>query len=225
MAYRFPNQRILIMAKAPIPGQAKTRLIPALGEEGAAQLHQQLVLRLLEALSSAEIAPIQLWCSPDESHPFFQDCAQRYPLNLHRQQGDDLGQRMAHALESALHEADAAMVIGCDIPQLGPTQLRQACHWLEQGNDAVLGPSEDGGYYLLGLRSTAEELFSEIPWGSAQVAELTRVRLRTLGWQWRELESLWDVDRKEDLLRAKEAGLLQPPAHLPYFGRNGAPPR
>lgn len=211
MAYQFPNQRILIMAKAPIPGHAKTRLIPTLGEEGAAQLHQQLVQRLLDALHPAHIAPLQLWCSPDETHPFFQDCAQRYPLSLHRQQGDHLGQRMAQALSNALHEADAAMVIGCDIPALGPTQLRQACHWLAQGSEAVLGPSQDGGYYLLGLRHMADELFTDIPWGSAQVAEHTRVRLRELDWQWRELEYLWDVDRKEDLLRAKEAGLLQLP--------------
>lgn len=213
MDYRFPNQRILIMAKAPIPGQAKTRLIPTLGEEGAAQLHQQLVQRLLDALIPARIAPLQLWCSPDEKHPLFQDCAQRFPLSLHHQQGDDLGQRLAHALSSALHDADAAMVIGCDIPQLGPAQLSQACQWLEQGSDAVLGPSEDGGYYLLGLRTMAEELFTDIPWGKAQVAEHTRVRLRELEWPWRELETLWDIDRKEDLLRAKEAGLIHLPAH------------
>ena len=215
---RFSNQRLLIMAKAPIPGEAKTRLIPSLGAEGAAQLHQQLVLRLLDVLIPDLIAPLQLWCSPDETHPFFQACVRRYTplssqayvqhytLSLHRQQGDDLGQRMAHALVSALSDARAAIVIGCDIPELGPTQVTQACQWLEQGSDAVLGPSEDGGYYLLGLRKMAEPLFADIPWGSAQVAEHTRERLRGLGWQWRELETLWDVDRPQDWVRARNAG-------------------
>ena len=108
---------------------------------------------------------------------------------------------MAHALTTALQEADAAMVIGCDIPELGPTQLRQACQWLAQGSEVVLGPSEDGGYYLLGLRRMNTELFRSVPWGSAEVATHTRERMLSLGMNWRELEHLHDLDEPQDLQR------------------------
>jgi rSAM/selenodomain-associated transferase 1 len=201
MNYRYPQMRILIMARAPIPGQAKTRLIPALGDAGAAALHQQLLLRLLNELQAAALAPLQLWCSPDQQHAFFQDCARRYALNLHDQQGADLGARMAHALDTALQEAEAAMVIGCDIPAMDGAYLARACAALADGAQAVLGPSEDGGYTLLGLRQPAPSLFQQMPWGSAQVLAKTRAALASLAWQWQELDTLWDVDRPEDLPR------------------------
>lgn len=209
MNYRYPEMRILVMARAPVPGQAKTRLIPALGEAGAAALHQQLLERLLARLQQAALAPLQLWCSPDSRHPYFMDCANRYVLSLHTQQGADLGARMAHALDTALQDAEAALVIGCDIPAMDGAYLEQACVALADGAQAVLGPSEDGGYTLLGLRQSAPPLFEEMPWGTALVLARTRAALTSLGWQWHELETLWDVDRPEDLPRLQ--ALLESP--------------
>lgn len=207
--FRFPEGRILIMARAPVPGRAKTRLIPALGEEGAARLHQRLVEDLLARLQQAAIAPLQLWCTPDPDLPFFHDCARRYGVSLHQQQGADLGARMQGALQTALdvEQAAFALVIGCDIPALGGGQLAQACDWLSHGSDAVLLPMEDGGYGLLGLRRMAPELFAGIPWGSDEVLGQTRQRLSALQWQWEELDTLWDVDRPEDLPRLE--GLMR----------------
>lgn len=201
--FRYPHARILVMARAPVPGRAKTRLIPALGEAGAADLHRRLVERLLGSLQQAAIAPVQLWCTPDSRAPFFQDCARRYAVDLHQQAGEDLGQRMAQALLAALAEdgVESALVVGCDIPALDGELLAQACEVLHAGNDAVLLPMEDGGYGLLGLRQMAHELFTDLPWGSDAVLGQTRQRLSALQWQWEELETLWDVDRPEDLAR------------------------
>lgn len=201
--FRYPQSRILVMARAPVPGHAKTRLIPALGEAGAADLHRRLVERLLGSLQQANIAPVQLWCTPDSRAPFFQDCARRYAVDLHQQTGEDLGARMARALASALAEdgVESALVIGCDIPALDGDLLAQACEVLHAGNDAVLLPMEDGGYGLLGLRQMAPELFAGVTWGGSKVLAQTREKLRGLRWQWQELEPLWDVDRPDDLAR------------------------
>lgn len=201
--FRYPQSRILVMAREPVPGQAKTRLIPVLGEAGAADLHRRLVERLLGSLQQAAIAPVQLWCTPDSRAPFFQDCARRYAVDLHQQTGEDLGQRMARALLAALAEdgVASALVVGCDIPALDGELLAQACEVLHAGNDAVLLPMEDGGYGLLGLRQMAPELFAGVAWGGSGVLAQTREKLRGLRWQWQELEPLWDVDRPDDLAR------------------------
>ena len=84
---------------------------------------------------------------------------------------------------------------------LAPRHLHQALAWLRQGQDAVLAPAEDGGYVLLGVRRVEPALFQDMPWGGPQVLDLTRQRLRRLRWRWRELETLWDIDRPEDLSR------------------------
>jgi hypothetical protein len=199
--HRYPRARILVFAKAPVPGACKTRLIPALGAEGAAALHRELLEGTLARLAPAGIAPVQLWCAPDAGHRAFQDLAARWGVSLHGQQGGDLGQRMLHAATAALVKAEAVVLIGCDCPGLGPAQITAALTALlaQPQQDAVLGPAQDGGYVLLGLRQPAPELFTGMPWGGDQVAALTRARLAGLGWRWRELAPLADVDRPEDL--------------------------
>jgi hypothetical protein len=108
---------------------------------------------------------------------------------------------MAHAARTALKEAGSVVLIGGDSPVLEKEHLIKALIWLAEGSDAVLGPAEDGGYVLLALKQMNTHLFEQIAWGGDDVCELTRQRLRALNWTWRELEPLWDVDRKEDLLR------------------------
>ncbi len=197
----FPDARILIFAKAPEPGCVKTRLIPALGAEGAARFHRDLLQQVVESVVSAGLSPVQLWCAPDSVHDLFQQLAARYDLLLCDQAGADLGERMCHAAERALETSDAVLLIGADCPVLGAAHLLQALQWLANGEDAVLGPAEDGGYVLLGLRRSSAALFEKMPWGGDQVLEMTRSRLAGLGWRWRMLEPLWDIDRPEDLER------------------------
>ncbi len=198
---QFPDARILIFAKAPEPGQVKTRLIPALGAEGAADLYSHLLERTVAFVTAAGLSPVQLWCTPDPNHAFFQQLASQYDLSLYEQSGVDLGERMYSAADLALKESEAVVLIGADCPLLGRVHLSQSLQWLMDGNDAVVGPAEDGGYVLLGLRQNDAVLFEEMPWGGDQVLRLTRERLAGLGWCWQELEMLWDMDRPADIER------------------------
>jgi len=195
------GSRVAVFAKAPIPGQVKTRLIPALGEQGAAALHRALVVHALETAVGAGIGPVQLWCAPDARHPFFAECGRRYGVTLIAQGEGDLGARMQRAFEKLLGEAGRALLVGSDIPRMTPDYLRAADAALAQGQDAVLGPAEDGGYVLIGLRRVGAGFFEHIRWSASDVLAVTRSRIAGLGWRHLELPALWDVDRPEDLTR------------------------
>jgi uncharacterized protein len=197
MAPCAPECRVLVFAKTPQPGKAKTRLIPAIGAAGAAALHARLVRHTLSTACAAAVGPVRLWCSPSTRHPFFAQCAADFDVGLHPQEGDNLGARMAHALSQSLAQGPA-ILIGSDCPTLTPAHLRIAAAALPE-NDAVLVPAEDGGYVLIGLSRFDASLFQGIPWSTADVAAKTRARFASLGWRWRELCPLADVDRPEDL--------------------------
>ena len=196
---------LIIFTRTPVPGQTKTRLIPALGADGAATLHTCLLLNTLQEASQSLFPAIQLWCSPVIEHPVFDSCAETFSTTFHLQTGNDLGMRMYNAIEHALNEFSFAVVVGSDCPGLNTEILNQAYTALAGGQDAVLGPCEDGGYYLIGSRHAEYVPFTDIEWGTETVAETTREKFRTLGWSWFETERLWDIDTKEDLLRY-EAG-------------------
>ncbi len=190
--------RLLVFGRAPVAGQVKTRLIPALGAEGAARLHRQLTEDIVERLCASGLVAVELWVTPDPSHPCFARLAARCVLDVYVQQGEDLGTRLAHAARSALTRADAVILIGTDCPDLSPNYLGAAIARLEH-EDAVLGPALDGGYVLLGMRRTADALFERVPWGSDRVAEITGLRLDALGWRWSRLQPLRDIDHPDDL--------------------------
>jgi rSAM/selenodomain-associated transferase 1 len=199
---------VIIFARAPRPGAVKTRLIPLLGAEGAAALHARLVKRALETARAASLRPIELHGTPDINDPFFRSCAGDFAVALAAQAGGDLGARMLAAFESALATHSRALLLGSDCPALAASHLREADRALREGTDAVFVPCEDGGYALIGLRRVDPRLFAGISWGGAAVMEETRARLRKLGWPWRELETLWDVDRPQDYERLLASGLL-----------------
>lgn len=211
---QFPAARILIFAKAPIPGQVKTRLMPLLGIEGAAQLHREMVNQTVQHVRAAALAPLQLWCAPDIEEPLFDNLRRTEKLELYAQHGADLGARMLHAFTAALRSAEMAVVLGTDWPALDPGLVATALQRLQNGDDAVLGPAEDGGYVLLGLRRADPLLFSEIEWSSARVSAQTRERLQRLQWRWSELPISWDLDRPADFERALRAGLVRDPREL-----------
>lgn len=191
--------RIAILAKAPLPGLAKTRLIPRLGEQGAAALQRWLLQRAVATALAADTGPVALCCAPDERQPDFEACRAFGPLRLRRQPEADLGARMLAAL--AQPPAQPTLVIGTDCPALTPALLRRAAACLRDGDDAVMLPAEDGGYVLIGLREAAAAPFSGVDWGSDRVMAQTRARLAALGWRWSEPATLWDVDRPEDFDR------------------------
>lgn len=194
----MPDKALLVFARAPQAGTAKTRLIPALGAEGAAALHAGLVERTLQTACDGD-ADVQLWCHPDPQHAFFRYCVDRFPVGLHGQAGDDLGGRMAHALSLALSRHDHAVLIGTDCPALTASDLEAAFSALAGGTDVVLGPAADGGYYLVGLRRACDDIFVDIDWGSAQVLSQTKARLRQSGLNYHLLETRRDLDTPRDL--------------------------
>jgi glycosyltransferase A (GT-A) superfamily protein (DUF2064 family) len=113
---------------------------------------------------------------------------------------------MAFAFSKALKKASSALLIGTDSPSLNSEDIKEAAEAFTQGVDAVITPSEDGGYVLIGLRHEAPDLFTGISWGSNTVMDETRLRLNRLKWRWRELRERWDVDRPEDIERLKKEG-------------------
>ena len=132
------DSTLIVFAKAPVPGQVKTRLIPYLGAERACALHVHLVRRAIETAKFSRIKHIELWCAPDAEHPFFMACRDCYGVSLHRQQGIDLGSRMAGALSMVLERAGSALLTGSDSPALTPEDLDAAARALNEGYDAVL---------------------------------------------------------------------------------------
>jgi uncharacterized protein len=194
---------VAILAKAPIPGFAKTRLIPVLGAERAAALQAALIARTVETACSAGIGPATLWVFPDERHPAFARAQQR-GVTLRCQPDGDLGARMLAAL-TAPH--GPALVIGTDCPALTPAHLRTAAGVLRTGTDVVVFPAEDGGYVLIGARRPEPSLFAGMEWSTPGVMEETRRRLQQLKLTWEESVTLWDVDVPGDLERLRTAVL------------------
>lgn len=199
---------IIVFARAPRPGAVKTRLVPLLGAEGAAALHARMVKRALATARKAALGTVELHCAPDCNDDFFRFCSNRYRVELVTQAGGDLGARMSAAACAALAAHARVLLIGSDCPVLAARHLRAANQALLDEADAVLVPAEDGGYVLLGLTRSDERLFEGIAWGGDTVLADTRARLRELGWHWRELDTLWDVDRPEDYGRLIESKLL-----------------
>jgi rSAM/selenodomain-associated transferase 1 len=194
---------IAVLAKAPLSGFAKTRLIPRLGATGAALLQARLIERAAATACTAAVGPVTLWAAPDANHPCFL-AAQARGIALACQGSGDLGARMLAAFAAA---NGPALVIGTDCPSLTPEHLRTAADVLRSGSDVVLGPAEDGGYGLIGMRVPQPALFENMPWGTANVLTETRRRLKERGFRWQEPVTLWDVDRPEDLDRLRETGL------------------
>lgn len=192
--------QVAVLAKAPIPGLAKTRLIPALGPRGAARLQRRLTRMAVRTARDADLGPVTLWCAPDARHRFFKAMQQTMDVQCLVQPSGDLGDRMHTAFR--LHCAQGPLLlIGTDCPVLRPTHLREAARALTDGDDAVFYPAEDGGYVLVGLRQPQAALFADITWSTGKVMSDTRARANSLKLRLREFETLWDVDVPEDLRR------------------------
>ncbi len=188
---------VLIFLKAPIPGQVKTRLAVGVGEAVAREIYDRLVRRQLAAIPTGW--PVEVHFAPAEQEPMVRAwLGESEGRSFHPQIPAGLGQRLIHAgLGASARGADALFFIGGDCPALDADIFQRAAEALRH-NPAVLGPTADGGYYLLGLARMNPPLFADIAWGTGQVAEQTRAQLRRAGWTWGELPVLRDVDTAED---------------------------
>lgn len=200
--------RIALMAKAPVPGLAKTRLAPALGAEGAAALAERLLRHAAAQAAGAAPGRVTLWAAPDATHPVFADLAQQHGLVLAAQIATpDLGARMAAVFETAFDQAAGPLLLmGSDIPALDSATLQRAAAALQQ-HEAVFVPALDGGYALVGLRHDAQArhpglhaaLFQGLVWSTSTVMAQTRARLAGLGVHAAELPAVPDIDEAADL--------------------------
>ena len=199
----MPNSNpvaIAILARAPIPGLAKTRLIPAIGAHAAAVLQERLTERTVETAVAADTGPVTLWCSPSLDQTSFRDLAWRFPIVLKQQPDGDLGDRMLGVIAA---QNEPTLVIGTDCPALTPEHLRAAAAALDDA-EIVFIPAEDGGYVLIGARQAHPQLFDEIAWGTSSVLAQTRASIAALGLKAVELPALWDVDTEADLARCEK---------------------
>lgn len=205
-----PVTRIVVLAKAPLPGLAKTRLIPALGAEGAAALAERLLAHAVATAAAAGLGPVLLHGTPELSHPAFQRLAAQHGVALRLQCAGDLGQRMQQALQQALDDGGPALLMGTDAPAITGALLAQAAAAL-QSHDAVFVPALDGGYALVGLRAPAPSLFSGMAWSTPQVMADTRARARAAGLRWAELPAVPDIDEPADLVHLPAGWLPEGP--------------
>ncbi len=189
--------RLLVIAKAPIPGSAKTRLCPPCTSEQAAELAEAALSDTLAAIAATSCGgrTLVLEGTPGEWLPEgFKVVAQR---------GAGLAERLAAAFADA---GSAALLVGMDTPQLGPELLADGLERLARpGRDAVLGPAEDGGYWAIGMREPRPEAFLGVPMSTDRTAERQRRRLRRLGMAVEELATLRDVDHWPDAVAVAAA--------------------
>lgn len=190
---------LIIFAKAPLAGYAKTRLAPALGEAAAARLASRMLEHTLASALESALGQVELCCSPDMTHPQFQLAARNPAVTLSHQGDGGLGGRMQQALARGLARHRNVILIGTDAPALDAAVLRQAAVAL-YGHDAVVAPAADGGYALVGLSRFAPGLFDDIAWSTPEVMAQTRSRATTLGLTLCELATLHDVDEPQDLV-------------------------
>ncbi len=206
MMVKKKSNALIVFAKPPIAGLAKTRLIPALGEAGAASFHGELLtstLKRVVVLNATEKEwDTHLWCSQDMAHPFFQACLSNFPITLQMQSSGDLGARMAHAMQLMLNDYDNVCIIGADCPVLDADKIREVFTLLKSKNDVVITPAEDGGYVLMAVRQQFYPvIFSGTQWGGTDVFQHTLDNVRALKLNPLIQPTLWDVDTPEDLTR------------------------
>lgn len=195
---------VMQFAKWPEKGRVKTRLMPALGAVGACNAHITLTLAVLDNLFSAGY-PVQFWWDraleavPVEANDIV--CKlERASIRQYIQTGQTLGDRMLVALSQSLESYGCGLIIGSDCPSVDREYILQAIDALAKC-DVVLGPSDDGGYVLIGASRVVVGMLDGIQWGTGQVLEQTRRRLKKLGLNVMLLEPRWDVDEPEDWLR------------------------
>ncbi|MFB2980672.1 TIGR04282 family arsenosugar biosynthesis glycosyltransferase [Microseira sp. BLCC-F43] len=194
------RERLIVFTRYPEPGKAKTRLIPVLGAEGAANLHRQMTeytISQVRQLQTDRVVSIEVYFTGSEAAA----CQNWLGSDLiyHPQGEGDLGLRMAKAFEAAFSSGiDSAIIIGTDCPSLKAELIAEAFQKLDQ-NDLVLGPATDGGYYLIGLRRLIPELFVGINWGNSEVFQKTVQIANNLKLAVAYLTFLSDIDRPEDL--------------------------
>lgn len=197
------KQRLIIFAKAPIPGECKTRLIPLLGETASAELYKQLSIHCLSQFNETCEADILLQVYPDTSHAFIKQLKQQFNTSLSAQIGNNLGDRMFHAICESLESYNQCVLIGTDCPEIDSAYVNQAFTAL-QSSDIVLGPADDGGYVLIGANKIRPELFQDIEWSTENVLQQQVSNCIKHNYSYQLLATLWDLDQPQDYIQHQQ---------------------
>ena len=201
MGERASDCCLCVFARAPTLGFVKSRLAAEVGPTEALAAHTELLEGTLERCVSPAHYQTELWIAgPETDNPVVADLIRRFGLDLRAQWGDDLGSRMWNALEEKLKIGARVLVVGSDCPDIDRDYVLQGFGALDQA-DVVLGPAEDGGYGLVGLRTAARELFLSVRWGSDDVLQTTLERAERGGFRVRLLKRIYDVDTLSDWQR------------------------
>lgn len=205
---------IAIFAKVPSPGEVKTRLIPHLSPEQAAELYHAFVLDTLNRLRPPSGVRRYLACYPSSTEPFFRQLGKDYNIELLDQPGLDLGARMGGVARTLMNQGlERIVLIGTDSPTLPTSYVGKAFDALRQ-RSVVVGPSQDGGYYLIGLSRWVPEIFEAIPWGTEKVLDCTVQKIHEFGLECEILPTWFDVDDLNGL-KALRTQLAQEPGIAP----------
>lgn len=189
---------LVLFARTPRPGAVKTRLMPEYDAAQAAAIAEALIRATVRLALAHWRGPVELSVWPDPGHALFDELRSRHGLRITRQAPGDLGRKMHLALTHWTSRGVPAAIMGCDVPHLPPVALARANRLLRQ-NRAVLGPSRDGGYYLIGLRRACPALFRNMPWGSAAVLNRTKRAAARAGLRFTLLATMRDIDTATDL--------------------------
>ncbi|MDX8389423.1 MAG: TIGR04282 family arsenosugar biosynthesis glycosyltransferase [Mariprofundaceae bacterium] len=197
------NIRPIVLCKAPIAGEVKTRLMPDFTPERAADTHAKMAEASINRMGRLFT---NSWITSNKpAHPFFA----QFGMRCLQQPEGDLGARLSLLLCKAMDEgAEAVLFVGTDSPHIADSRLQAAIQLLKH-YDVVIGPVEDGGYDLIAIRGYYPELFSSVPWSTDKVLSVTRSHLSRLGLRYRLLSIGFDIDRFEDLKRAIRSGFRE----------------
>lgn len=189
---------IIQFAKLPVAGRVKTRMLGSLSPVEACELHSDLMLWTCRTLMQSNVADVELWVSGGSEHTTIRACQKLGVTAVRHQCGNDLGERMFHAISDGLLRYNKLVLVGSDCPSIDECYLESALSALDV-ESLVLGPAEDGGYVLIGATRIEASLFQGVSWGTGVVLEQTRKRLAKSGRRWSELNTLPDIDRPADL--------------------------
>lgn len=189
---------LYLFAKAPVPGQVKTRLERFIGAQACAELAQMMLEQSARKVAEFWPGRLVLCVSPAVNHPVFANLVEELHCETVVQSGDSLGDRMMNALQQGISQADRAVVMGCDVPQIEKGVLVEAWQGLKDGQD-VIGPAMDGGFYLLGTHGLPQSVFGRVVWGGNQVLNQVISQGQAAGIKFKQLDQLRDIDRREDV--------------------------
>jgi len=194
---------LILFAKRPIPGLVKTRLIPELGEKEATRVHESLFKKTLRTLVDSGLGEVQLWWDKAwDDRTYLDRLGMTGKIKVFAQHGQDLGERMYHALSSQLEQFEKVILVGSDCPVLSSDYLSLAAERLNSA-DLVLGPSDDGGYVLIGTTKVVPGCLDNIQWGTESVLDATVTNVNSCRLTVTLQDPLWDVDIGEDYRRWK----------------------